>query len=213
MAIGGYWYYSYVQERSYKPDQFCSCGKDMKIGEGVFIRFPEKIKIGDGVLIAEHCVIDATGGLQMGHYSGLGPNTTILTLDHHHHGAESIPFGETRIIKPVIIEDYVRVGRNVSILPGVTIGEGAIVGLGAIVPKDVPPRAIVVGNPARIVGYRDEKEYSELKNRGAVRSVSARCTRLWIQPDMREKYPNLLREVGYDIDSGKEYFEFAGGDR
>jgi len=80
------------------------------------------------------------------------------------------------------------------------------------VPKDVPPLAIVVGNPARIVGYRDEKEYYALKKHGAVRAVSARCTRLWIPAEMREKYHELLNEVGYNIDNGREYLEFTGRD-
>ncbi|MBW7992316.1 MAG: acyltransferase, partial [Planctomycetes bacterium] len=152
------------------------------------------------------------GGFQLGNCCALASNTTIITLDHHFRGAESIPWGEARIIKPVVIEDYVWVGMNASILPGVTIGEGAIIGMGTVVPKDVPPLAIVVGNPARIVGHRDEKEYSVLKKRGVARAVSARCTRLWIPAEMREKYHDLLREVGYDIDNGREYFEFTGRD-
>ena len=184
----------------------------MKIGEGVSIRSPEKMKIGDGVFIGANCVIDAIGGFQLGNCCALASNTTILTLDHKYRSAESIPWGEERIIKPVVIEDYAWIGMNVSILPGVTIGEGAIVGLGTVVPKDIPSRAIVVGNPARIVAYRDEKEYYALKNRGAVRAVSARCTRFWIPAEMREKYQDLLLEVGYDIDNGREYFEFTGRD-
>ncbi len=170
------------------------------------------MKIGDGVFIGENCLIDAIGGFQLGNFCALASHTTILTLDHYYRDTESIPWGEVRTIKPVVIEDYVWIGMNVSILPGVKIGEGAIVGLGAIVPKDVPPLAIVVGNPARIVGHRDEKEYYALKKRGAVRAVSARCTRLWIPVEMREKYHDLLREVGYDIKNGREYFEFTGRD-
>jgi maltose O-acetyltransferase len=212
MAAGGYWYYNRVQGQRYAPSRFCSYGKDVRIGADVFIRAPEKMKVGDGVFVGANCFIDALGGFQLGNCCALAANTTVLTLDHYYRSSESIPWGEERVVKPVVIEDNSWIGMNASILPGVTIGEGAIVGLGAVVPKDVPPRASVVGNRARIVGYRDEKEYSELKNRGAARAVSARCTRLWIRPDMREKYADLLREVGYDIDSGKEYFEFAGGD-
>lgn len=184
----------------------------MRIGQGVSIRSPEKMKIGDGVFIGEDCLIDAIGGFQLGNCCALAARTIVLTLDHHHRCAESIPWGEARIIKPVVIEDYVWVGMNASILPGVTIGEGAIVGLGAVVSKDVPSCAIVVGNPARIVRYRDEKEYYALKKRGAVKAVSARCTRLWIPVEIRENYHDLLREVGYDIDNGREYFEFTGMD-
>jgi acetyltransferase-like isoleucine patch superfamily enzyme len=180
----------------------------VKIGANVFIRAPAKMKIGDGVFIGENCLIDAIGGFQLGNCCALASNTTVITLDHHYKSTESIPWGDERIIKPVVIEDYVWIGMNASILPGVTIGEGAIVGLGAVVPKDVPPLAIVVGNPARIVAYRDEKQYSQSKNRGAVRAVSTRCKGLRIPAEMREKYHDLLKEIGYDIDNGREYFEF-----
>lgn len=211
-AVGGYWYCSYVRERTYQASQFCSFGKDVRIGANVLITSPERAKIGHGVFIGGNCHIDALGGLRIGNYCALASNVTILTLDHHHREAESIPWGEARLIKPVVIEDYVWVGMNASILPGVTIGQGAIVGLGAVVPKDVPPLAIVVGNPAQIVKYRDKKEFDALKTRGATRPPNRHCTRLWIAPEMREKYHDLLMEVGYDIDSGKEYFEFVPGD-
>ena len=205
--MGGYWYYQLVQSQRYSPKQFCSHGKGVRIGANVFIRAPEKMKIGDGAFIGSNCSIDAIGGLQLGNCCALASHTTILTLDHHHRKSESIPWGKARIVKPVVIKDYVWIGMNASILPGVTIGEGAIVGLGTVVSKDVPPRAIVVGNPAKVVGYRDEVEYNTLKARGAVRAPSVHCTQLWIPPEMREKHHDLLQEVGYDVDSGREYFE------
>jgi acetyltransferase-like isoleucine patch superfamily enzyme len=210
MAVGGYCYYSYLQERSYQPSRFGSCGHNVDIGPGVFIRSPENMKIGDGVFIGSNCTIDAIGGFQLGNCCALAANTTVLTLDHHFRDAESIPWGEARMIKPVKIEDYVWVGMNASILPGVTLGEGAIVGLGTVVPKDVPPLAIIVGNPGKIVGYRDRDSFEALKKSGAIRAASARCTRLWVPQEMRRKYPELLRDAGYDISNGREYFEFPG---
>jgi len=167
------------------------------------------MKIGNGVFIGENCLIDAVGGFKLGNYCALASHTTVLTLDHLFRGAESIPWSETRVIKPVVIEDYVWVGMNASILPGVTIGEGAIIGLGAVVTKDVPPRAIVVGNPGRIVGYRDEDSYESLKSRGAIRPPASCSTHLWVPPDMIGKYRDLLKEVGYDVDAGRQSFEFS----
>ncbi len=208
MAVGGYWYYNRSQEGRYRRTDFCSCGEDVEIGRSVHIRSPGRMKIGNGVFIAGDCFIDAIGGVQVGNYCALAGRVTILTLDHQHRGAESLPYGETRIVKPVVIEDYVWVGMYACILPGVTIGEGAIIGLGAVVPRDVPSRAIVVGNPGRVVGYREKEAYDSLKNRGAVRSAVRRCGRLWIPPEIRSKYRDLLMEVGYDVDAGGEYFEF-----
>lgn len=57
-------------------------------------------------------------------------------------------------IKPVIIEDNVWIGARVCILPGVTIGEGSVIGACAVVPKSVPPYSVVIGNPARVVKTR-----------------------------------------------------------
>ncbi len=211
-AVGGYWHYQHVQSRRYTPEQFRSCGADVDIGAGVFIRAPERMKIGRGVFIGSDCYIDALGGLQLGDCCALASNATILTVDHHFRDAQCLPWDDVRIIKPVVVGDYAWIGKNACILPGVRIGEGAILGLGAVVPKDVPPRAIVVGNPARIVGHRDEEQYNSLKKAGATRTASTRCSVLWVPPEMREKYHDLLQEVGYDVDGGREYFEFKSSD-
>jgi acetyltransferase-like isoleucine patch superfamily enzyme len=61
------------------------------------------------------------------------------------------------VTKPIRIEDNAWVAAKVTILPGVTIGEGAVVGACTVVAKDVPPWSVVVGNPARVVGKRELK--------------------------------------------------------
>jgi len=176
------------------------------MGDDVLIRCPERMKIGNGANIGDNCFIDAAGGFQMGNYSGMGQYTVVLTTDHQPNG-ESIPFDDTRIVKPVIIEDYVWIGRNVSILPGVMIGEGAIIGLGTVVRQDVPSCAIVIGNPARVVGYRDKEHFLALKNSGANRPPGLGRRRFFVPAKMKDKYYELLKEVGYNVDAGKEYFE------
>jgi maltose O-acetyltransferase len=67
----------------------------------------------------------------------------------------------------VIIGRNVWIGMNVNIIPGVTIGDGAIIGLATVVTNDVPARASVGGQAFRILGYRDEKEYEALDAAGA----------------------------------------------
>ena len=93
------------------------------------IMFPEKIKIG------RNCVI--------------GYNTTILA---HEYLIDEYRLGE------VIIEDAVLVGANTTILPGVTIGKGAIVAAGTVVHKDVPPGAFVGGNPMQLIRIKASEE-------------------------------------------------------
>lgn len=176
----------------------------------VVIRSPDKMKIGNGVHIADHCFIDAAGGFQIGNYSGMGKNTVVLTTDHQAEG-ESIPFDDTRIVKPVVIGDCVWVGQNVSVLPGVTIGDGAIIGLGTVVRQDIPPCAIVIGNPARVVGYRDKEHFYTLLRSGAARPPGVGRRRYCVPVQMRRKYYKLLKEVGYSTGSEEGDSEFNAG--
>lgn len=110
--------------------------------------------------------IECSGGVYIDKYFHTGRGLTILTSNHDYRSTDSVPYGVTDIFKPVKIEGYVWSGIDVTILPGVTIGEGAILGAGTVISKDVPAGAIVVGNPATIVKYRDMEVFTRLKNEG-----------------------------------------------
>ena len=152
---------------SYKPEEFRYLGEGVFIGDDVHINRPERVILKDYVTIANGVVINSKGGLYIGKYSGIGLKSVIWTSEHHYRGAKSIPFDCGADLKPVIIRDFVWMGSHVKITPGTEIGEGAIIGLGAVVIKDVPPLAVVLGNPASIVGYRDKKHFERCKERGA----------------------------------------------
>jgi maltose O-acetyltransferase len=77
-----------------------------------------------------------------------------------------LPYDKVRIKKAVVIEDCVWIGESVCIVPGVTIGEGAIVAMGSVVTRDVPPLAVVGGAPARVIKMRDAEIYWKLKSEG-----------------------------------------------
>lgn len=112
-------------------------------------------------------IIECSGGVSIGKYFHPGKGLTIFSANHNYKNARKIPYDEVIIKRPVMIKDFVWVGANVTISPGVTINDGCIVASGSVVSKDVPFCAIVGGNPAEIIGYRDENEFKKLKNEGS----------------------------------------------
>jgi len=150
-VVGGYRYYRYLERTSYRDSDFHSIGRDCHISEEVAIQGANRMSIGDCAYIGPRCWIDARGGLRIGRYTGVGADSTVLTTTHRYWGAETIPFDDVIVVKPVVIEDFVFIGMDVIIWPGVRIREGAIVGAGSVVTKDVPSFAIVMGNPVQVI--------------------------------------------------------------
>lgn len=82
---------------------------------------------------------------------------------HDYDFGDAIPYGRGITKKTVTIDDFVWIGSNVTISGNVHIGEGAVVAIGFVVVKDVPPLAVVGGNPAHIIKYRDSEHFYKLK--------------------------------------------------
>jgi acetyltransferase-like isoleucine patch superfamily enzyme len=106
--------------------------------------------------------IQGGGAVVIGDNFHSGQSCMILTQNHNYEG-EKIPYDNTYICKKTIIGNNVWLGHRVIILPGVCIGEGAIIQAGAVVTKDVPMCAKVGGNPAQVFKYRDKEHYEKLK--------------------------------------------------
>lgn len=122
------------------------------------ITAPRGMVLGSNIHIGENAWINATGGVFIGDNTHLSRNVTIYSSSHNYEG-NLLPYDSKLIIKPVFIGKNVWVGMNTNILPGIKVGDGAIIGMGSTVTKDVPPLAIVGGNPAKIIGNRDKKKY------------------------------------------------------
>jgi acetyltransferase-like isoleucine patch superfamily enzyme len=106
-----------------------------------------RLIIGDRAFINYGVDIAATGLVSIGADCLIGTHVSII--DNDFHGlAERLQMPSP---KPVIIGDNVWIGNRAIILPGVTIGDGAVVGAGSVVTRDVPPRTVVAGNPARVL--------------------------------------------------------------
>lgn len=110
--------------------------------------------------------INGSGKVTIGNYFHSGFGCLIETQSHNYEG-ETIPYDKTFRRYEVHIKDFVWFGDRVLICGNVTIGEGAIIAAGSVVVKDVPDYAIVGGNPAKVIKYRDIEHFIKLKQQGA----------------------------------------------
>jgi acetyltransferase-like isoleucine patch superfamily enzyme len=107
--------------------------------------------------------IECSGGVKIGRHFHPGRGLTIFSTNHNYRSDQMIPYDEVDLAGPVVIGDCVWAGANVSIVPGVTIGEGAVLAMGTVVTRDVPAGAVVAGNPGQVIGQRDMETYWRLK--------------------------------------------------
>ncbi len=110
--------------------------------------FGKNIRFGEDVFLNSGCRFQDQGGIEIGSGSLIGHNAVITTLNHDMLPSRRANMHPAR----VMIGRGVWFGANVTVLPGVKIGDGAVVGAGAVVTKDVPAGAVVVGVPAKRVG-------------------------------------------------------------
>lgn len=109
----------------------------------------EGVRVADHSIIGNDCFLDGRRGLTIGRNVNIGGHVHVFTMEHDPQDARFAAVGG-----PVTIEDRAYVASRSTVLPGVTIGEGAVVAAGAVVTKDVEPYTIVGGVPAKVIGKR-----------------------------------------------------------
>ena len=118
-------------------------------GLGIFtpvqIDFPKQMSFGSKVFINHSFTAMSIGGIELGDNVQIGPHVTIVTDNHDLKNRLVLRCGTVRV------GNHVWIGAGTTIMPGVTIGENAVIAGGAVVTKDVPANAIVGGNPARLI--------------------------------------------------------------
>lgn len=110
--------------------------------------------IGDHTWIGQQCFLHSVGGLRIDKAVGIGPKVTILTSQHQALDRDVPIYFSPLEFAEVVLEDGCDIGAGAIILPGVRVGEGAIIGAGAVVTCDVPPYEIWAGVPARKIRTR-----------------------------------------------------------
>ena len=129
-----------------------SSTKNILIEKGAY--FSEKVSIGNNSGIGENALLSGT--ITIGDYVMMGPNVTMYTKNHEYSKLDiPIMMQGYQPDRPIVIGNDVWLCAHSIILPGVHIGNGAIIAAGAVVTKDVPDYAIVGGNPAKIIKYRN----------------------------------------------------------
>ena len=124
-------------------------GSKAVIYMGAEIRHPAAIEIGEGSIIGHRAILDGRGGLRIGRNVNFSTGVWIWTVQHDF---RSPTFAD--VSGPVTIGDHAWLSCRVVVLPGVNIGEGAVVAAGAVVTNDVPPYTVVGGVPARKIAER-----------------------------------------------------------
>ena len=136
-----------AERRQLLRERFAAVGESADIRPPFHCDYGFNISLGAGVFLNFDCVILDVVAVAIGDKTQIGPGVQILTADHPRGAAErasGLEFG-----RPVRIGQNVWIGGGAIILPGITVGDDAIIGAGAVVTRDVAASATVAGNPAR----------------------------------------------------------------
>jgi maltose O-acetyltransferase len=156
---------SYLANRYFRPTTLRLFG--FNIGQGCYIRpgitmqaKRKNLTIGAHSTMNMYCYIDAPSPIEIGKYCNIGPNVYFINGMH-----EIVSdYKNLRPIlptQPIIVEDFVWIAANVTILNSVRIGHGSVVAAGALVTKDVPPNCLMGGVPAKIIRHLDQADATQ----------------------------------------------------
>ncbi|QQS43725.1 acyltransferase [Candidatus Roizmanbacteria bacterium] len=130
-------------------------GSNTVINMGARFYDPDNIEIGDDCVIGERITLDGRDKLKIGSHVDIASEVMIYNSEHDVHDPTF-----AAVSAPVTVGDYVFIGPRAIILPGVTVGNGAVIAAGAVVTKDVPENAIVGGVPAKVIGQRKQRKHA-----------------------------------------------------
>lgn len=140
------------------PGEKITIGDERLIHRGALLYpYGGTITIGSRVGINPYCVIYGHGGVTIGNDVMIATGCTIIPANHNIADLSVPMHSQGLSLKGIVIEDDVWLAARVTVLDGVRVGRGAVIGAGAVVTTDIPPLAVAVGVPARVVGSRDKR--------------------------------------------------------
>ena len=137
----------------------CTLSGMMRFGFNDKVHDEVRISVGDHTFIGHQVALNAAREIRIGSHCLIAQGVRISDFDGHPISPEarrSDEMVQCADIRSVVIEDDVWIGHGTTILKGVRIGAGSVIGAQAVVTRDIPPRSIAVGNPARVIGTVDE---------------------------------------------------------
>lgn len=154
-------------EKRYYREKFNSKFPDHKLYNAINGKFEiteySGLILGENVHLGDGLYIETKGGVTIGDHSHISRNVSIYSTNHNYEG-QRLPYDDKLVVKPVHIGKYVWIGRNVNILPGVTIGNGAIIAMGSTISKNVRPGEIVGSSKQFIIGSRNRVDVDFLES-------------------------------------------------
>ncbi|TQV83019.1 sugar O-acetyltransferase [Aliikangiella coralliicola] len=133
---------------------FSRCGDEVFIEQGFYCDYGDRIRLGDRVYINVDCTLLDGGKIAIGDDCLIGPKVQILTINHALSPKERLK--KENFCQDVIIGKNVWIGASAIILPGVTIGDGAVIGAASVVTRDLDSNCLYLGNPARMERRLDD---------------------------------------------------------
>ncbi|WP_184544982.1 acyltransferase [Mucilaginibacter sp. FT3.2] len=128
-----------------------------ELSRGVIIKaYGGKVTINKNTFFGEYVCIYGHGGVEIGENTLIAMHTCIVSANHTVPNKSTLIRSQGDILLPVKIGNDVWIGAGVKVLGGVTIGDGCVVGAGSVVTKSLPPYAVVMGVPAKIISYRND---------------------------------------------------------
>lgn len=168
------YHYGWFPKNYVQPDVTISSIKNLKLGGNVYI----------GGNNAKLC---CEGEIEIGFNTSIGEGCFMITTNHNYKSKTHVPYDNGGIKRKICIGRNVWIGARSMICPGVKIEDGAVIAMGSVVTKSVPKCAIVGGNPAKIIGWRDIEQYDENDKAKRYSDVNAP-----IEWTVDENYRNFL---------------------